>query len=223
MKVIIGREASRPDARPVASVTMKLVDDPTAALAGLPIEDGGLTGMDAVGWLDSTWVLHDFELEVAREPASDLVWERRRWADVASEPISPRLQSSTRPPSSWLLPRELGGTTTEGSMQGESVRGLLEVLAGVTRATDTCYAFYAQMTTWDFDSLALYEMSWDVPHVFGSVNLPSSSPSNLWPADKSWFVWTDYDLCATKVSGSPELITAVRTHALLETVEWPRD
>ena len=202
---------------------MKLVDDPTAALAGLPIEDGGLTGMDAVGWLDSTWILHDFELDVAREPATDPVWERRRWADVVSEPIDPRLGSGGLPPSSWLLPREVMGITSEGSMQGESVRGLLEVLSGVTRATETCYALYAQMTTWEFDSLALYEVSWDsVPHIFGSEDLPSSSPSNLWTADRSWFVWTDYDLCATKVSGSPDLITMVRRHPLLETVEWPR-
>ena len=35
------------------------------------------------------------------------------------------------------------------------------------------------------------------------------TPSNIWPADRSWFVYTDYDLWATRISGSQALIDAL--------------
>nr|CTQ90460.1 hypothetical protein [Kibdelosporangium sp. MJ126-NF4] len=48
----------------------------------------------------------------------------------------------------------------------------------------------------------------------------STTPSNLWPADRSWFVYTDWDLWATRISGPPELIAAVTAHSELETTRW---
>ncbi len=48
-----------------------------------------------------------------------------------------------------------------------------------------------------------------------------STPSNFWPHDRTWFVWTDWDLWATKISGSPALIDAVRAEPDLETINWP--
>jgi hypothetical protein len=47
------------------------------------------------------------------------------------------------------------------------------------------------------------------------------SPTNLWPTDRSWFVWTDCDLMGTKVSGARSLIDRLRAHPELETVLWP--
>jgi hypothetical protein len=35
------------------------------------------------------------------------------------------------------------------------------------------------------------------------------TPSNIWPADRSWFIYTDYDLWATRISGSYVLIDAL--------------
>ncbi|WP_347661030.1 hypothetical protein [Micromonospora sp. B9E7] len=46
------------------------------------------------------------------------------------------------------------------------------------------------------------------------------SPTNLWPEDRSWMVWTDYDLQGSKVSGSKSLIEAVERHPVLETTAW---
>ena len=39
--------------------------------------------------------------------------------------------------------------------------------------------------------------------------------------DRSWFIWTDYDLEGTKVSGSKPLVEAIKSHPTLETVDWP--
>ena len=47
-----------------------------------------------------------------------------------------------------------------------------------------------------------------------------STPSNLWPTDKSWFVYTDWDLMATKVSGPAELVAAIEADDELESLRW---
>lgn len=46
------------------------------------------------------------------------------------------------------------------------------------------------------------------------------TPSNSWPADRSWLVYTDRDLQGTKVSGSCELIAALEADERLETIRW---
>ena len=46
----------------------------------------------------------------------------------------------------------------------------------------------------------------------------SGAPTNVWPEDRAWFVYADWDLWATKVSGSPSLIDALRADTILETV-----
>ncbi|MEW5811463.1 MAG: hypothetical protein AB1925_18635 [Actinomycetota bacterium] len=46
------------------------------------------------------------------------------------------------------------------------------------------------------------------------------TPSNLWPDDRKWFVYTDADLMATKVSGSAALIAALEGDPHLETLRW---
>lgn len=47
------------------------------------------------------------------------------------------------------------------------------------------------------------------------------SPQNLWPADRAWFVMTDYDLWATRVRGSADLVADLLTDAALEAVRLP--
>jgi hypothetical protein len=47
------------------------------------------------------------------------------------------------------------------------------------------------------------------------------SPTNWWSADRTWFVLTDYDLQATKVSGPENLITKIRNDPFLETWTEP--
>lgn len=45
-------------------------------------------------------------------------------------------------------------------------------------------------------------------------------PNNIWPHDRSWFVYTDYDLPGTKVSGPDQLIASVAADGALETVHF---
>jgi hypothetical protein len=47
------------------------------------------------------------------------------------------------------------------------------------------------------------------------------TPNNIWPDDRSWFVFTDADLWATKVSGSLELTKDLVQTGELETIAYP--
>ncbi|WP_246039519.1 hypothetical protein [Glycomyces buryatensis] len=46
-------------------------------------------------------------------------------------------------------------------------------------------------------------------------------PANIWPVDRSWLVYTDWDLSGTKVYGPPELLTMIEEDEFLETVWLP--
>ena len=46
------------------------------------------------------------------------------------------------------------------------------------------------------------------------------SPSNWSPIDRTWMVFTDWDLWATKVSGPIELIESIRSAPDLECMIW---
>ena len=52
-----------------------------------------------------------------------------------------------------------------------------------------------------------------------------AAPNNIWPADRSWMVFTDYDLWATKVSGSHALIADLLNEPELEAIQtvWTLD
>jgi hypothetical protein len=58
----------------------------------------------------------------------------------------------------------------------------------------------------------------DLPTLVRSVRDFQLTPNNIWPADHSWLIYTDYDLNATRVSGSPELIEALYSDQDLDTV-----
>lgn len=49
----------------------------------------------------------------------------------------------------------------------------------------------------------------------------SSSPSNIWPADGSWLIYTDWDLWGTKIYGPPELLSLIEADEFLETARLP--
>ena len=50
--------------------------------------------------------------------------------------------------------------------------------------------------------------------------LPDVTPEFWWPEDRTWVVWTDWDLLGSKVFGSKELIEELRRHPDLETLDW---
>lgn len=71
----------------------------------------------------------------------------------------------------------------------------------------------------EFDEPVLYRGGLgELSGLYDDEELPGS-PSNIWPDNKSWFVYTDWDLWGTKISGSPELINRLTADLKLETVK----
>jgi hypothetical protein len=155
-------------------------------------------------------------------------WRRMLWSEylagVAGQP-----PDRTHPPSDNWFPHRSWPVAIlpppEGSLDEESLHALLETLSrhSVDGPRTSCVAFYASLPAGDFDTLHVWRGPLAaVPELLeahgGSYSL---SPTNLWPTDRSWFIWTDYDLEGTKVSGSKDLIDALKSHLALETVDWP--
>lgn len=125
------------------------------------------------------------------------------------------------PPGSWPVAIE---PPAEGSLDDESLGVLLATLSEHSPdGTDTqCYAFFASLPAGDFDTVHLWEgpLGRVQELISGNGGTYDFSPTNLWPADHTWFVWTDYDLQATKVSGDVSLIEAVADSPQLECSDW---
>jgi hypothetical protein len=125
------------------------------------------------------------------------------------------------PPGSWpasVMP------PPEGSLDEESLSALLRVLSSEAAegSSTACYAFYASLAAGDFDHPHLWHVPLgDIPSLLSVNGGPyDSSPTNVWSCDRSWFVWTDWDLQGTRVSGSRRLIESMKATAELETVVW---
>jgi hypothetical protein len=58
----------------------------------------------------------------------------------------------------------------------------------------------------------------DLPSFVRAQRGTRLTPSNIWPADRSWFVYTDYDLWTTRVCGSASLIDVVMEDGALDAV-----
>lgn len=43
----------------------------------------------------------------------------------------------------------------------------------------------------------------------------------MWPADRSWLMYSDWDLSGTKLYGPPELLAMIEEDEFLETVWLP--
>ena len=85
-----------------------------------------------------------------------------------------------------------------------------------------CFAFYASLAAGDFDHQTLLSGPLQaIGELVEGENPYRSTPSNFWPRDRAWFVRTDWDLWATKISGSRTLINALRVEPDLETIDWP--
>jgi hypothetical protein len=155
-------------------------------------------------------------------------WRRVRWSDyLAGTPG--QAPERTHPPSdSWFPHRSWPVAVQpppEGSLDEESLDALLETLSrhSTSGPSTDCFAFYACLAAGDFDSLHVWRGQLSaipelIQHRGGSYQF---SPTNMWASDRSWFIWTDYDLAGTKVSGSKALVEAVKNHPALETVDWP--
>jgi hypothetical protein len=204
------------------------VADPQAALAWIPQdirEDGDLCGMDASGWEDDTWILHDLTVPIDLADREEGPRARRRWRDVTDEDLAAVSKARGWPPNAMYLIRNLHWPdieVEEGVFGGESLTVLLGIVGESSGPDVACFAYYGMVPANEYESLTVLEGTLSsISGLTGNDDLfRGLSPSNWWPADRSWFVWTDYDLTATRVSGSRALIETVRSHPQLETLDW---
>lgn len=206
----------------------QLVADPEAALAWIPQdvrEEGDLCGMDVPGWEDDTWILHDLTVPIDLSDREEGPRFRRRWRDVTDKDLAAVSKARGWPPNSMYLIGNLHWPdieVEEGVFGGESLAALLDIVGELSGPDVACFAYYGMVPANEYESLTVLEGT--LSAIGGLTGNEDSfwglSPSNWWPADRSWFVWTDYDLTATRVSGSRELIETVRSHPQLETLDW---
>ncbi|NJP77500.1 hypothetical protein HCK01_09210 [Streptomyces sp. AA8] len=160
-------------------------------------------------------------------------WRRLRWAELARRTGDPIVKED-HCPSFHSAPdgRAEDGSwpvgirpPTEGSLDRETWNRLIEILQRYSPAgPDTCcLAYYnpLMMRTFDFDNLHVLSGRLGDAQALYDIDEPDFSPSNLWPEDRSWIVYTDYDLWGTKVVGPTALIDALVGDTEIEAVRLP--
>ncbi|HEY9264889.1 MAG TPA: hypothetical protein VIQ11_09820, partial [Mycobacterium sp.] len=148
---------------------------------------------------------------------------RRRWRDVTSADLAAVSKARGWPPNStYSNLRWPDIEVEEGVFGGESLTALLDIVGEFSGPDVACFAYYGMVPANEYERLTVLEGPLSaIDGLTGNEDLFwGLSPSNWWPADRSWFVWTDYDLTATRVSGSRALIEKVRSHPQLETLDW---
>lgn len=154
-------------------------------------------------------------------------WERLLWSDLAERGVVD-FEHRYFPSFNCFGLRSWPGNLQppcEGSLDEETLGALVDVLQ--TSFGDTeCTAFYsgtASAVVAGSGDLIAYRCTlsdlWDVTADFSTMRGPSRqhfTPSNLWPADRSWITYTDHDLMATRVSGSEDLIQKLQNDDRIE-------
>lgn len=154
---------------------------------------------------------------------------RLLWRALA-ERLSISLGASEFPPcfrwfpyKSWpanLLPPD------EGSLDSACLDALVEQLVLFSSAgrSTRCVAYYSPLASGgNFDDVWMEEVDLgNVANLVDRAHGRIGTPSNLWPLDRSWMMFTDWDLWGTKVNGPRELIDAIQSAVGLECFDWRR-
>ncbi|MFC4516700.1 hypothetical protein [Streptomyces ehimensis] len=162
-------------------------------------------------------------------------YRRLRWAELARRTGGPVVRDGylpsyrsspdgRLPDGSWPVGIE---PPTEGALDRPTWNRLIELLVDHSPAgPDTvCFAFYNPLLTveYDFDNhRVLRGRLGDAWRLYDHPGY-ESTPSNLWPEDRSWATYTDWDLWGTKVSGPAGLIEALLGDEEIEAVRLPWD
>ncbi|MCD0484805.1 hypothetical protein LO771_21010 [Streptacidiphilus sp. ASG 303] len=209
-------------------------------LAGIA-DDDGLTGYEAPGRPDAAWVLggmyerggtagESVNHAQGRSEHPGPGWERLRWAELAARTGDPVVPQGLYPcyrcfPSSKAADIRPGSIEwpAEGSLDRPTWDQLMRFLAAHSpQGADTpCLAYYNPIIALDFEKGQVRSgRLGDTQSLFDNPDI-LCTPSNLWPADRSWVICTDYDLWGTKVCGSHLLIEALLADPEIEAVRLP--
>ncbi|MEU5696154.1 hypothetical protein [Actinosynnema sp. NPDC020468] len=183
-----------------------------------PVVVGGLD-------LDAVTVATGVPLGYAADPGAG--WRRVRWTEWALRRGFALGGGRVVPPCHRWFPVDSWPANTrpptEGSLDETSLRALLRVLArhSVGGGEAVCHAFYGAAVVDEWEHRVVLTGPLDaVPDLLEGDDGKAATPSCLWPADRSWFLHTDWDLWATRVGGSRGLIAELRAEPDLETREW---
>jgi hypothetical protein len=150
-----------------------------------------------------------------------------KWPQLRFRPQAEWDDRATMPAGTWPLVRHTGQSSwpvsilppTEGSLDAESLDGVIEVLSGCTapEALGDC-SFYYGAAAFMREGPTIYAGHLhELPALVRGQRGTPLTPNNMWARDHSWLVYTDYDLHATRVNGSAELINELCEHHCLET------
>jgi hypothetical protein len=160
------------------------------------------------------------------DPPAGPGWVRLPWADLWLRlSVDPR-QLHGYPSHEWFSYQSWPVNLTapcEGTLDRGQLGRLLYHLAAVSPGGEeaSCVAYYGAVAVGEYDHDVLYRGALrDVPSLLDGDG-PRVSPSNLWPEDRSWFVYTDWDLWGTKVSGPASLVERLENDPELEVVRLP--
>lgn len=152
-------------------------------------------------------------------------WRRLRWSELGErlgvDPLAKGTPNIVSLPM-WSWPLSIA-PPAEGSLDREQFEALVGHLVERSPAgpDEPCFAFYDSLLSYDMATPRLFDgrLS-ELIGLYDDEQVPGS-PSNVWSHDRSWLIYTDWDLWATKVSGDGGLIAALEGDSLLETVRLP--
>jgi hypothetical protein len=151
-------------------------------------------------------------------------WRRLRWSELRRRLGLDTTQLDGYPSFLWSpyesWPANLTGQG-EGSLDREQLECLVAHFVAVSPrgGETTCFAFYGACAAGDYDRDVLHRgFLRDIPSLLDVEEL-SGSPSNFWPEDRAWLVYTDWDLWGTKVSGNATLIERLANDPRLDIIQ----
>ncbi len=150
-------------------------------------------------------------------------WKRVPWRDLGRRLDIEVDRCQGYPADTWFKyeswPVNIDGPE-EGSLDREQFLRLVDHLVAVSPrgGDEQCFAYYGYLRAIETEEDVVYRGRLGDLHTFLESDDVDGTPTNIWPADRSWLVYTDYDLWGTKVSGCAYLIERLTADSELETV-----
>ena len=172
--------------------------------------------------LDASTTVTGVPLGYVTRPGAS--WKRLRWREYLGQAGNPLEEVHEVPPSTHWFPRGSWPVSIlpppEGSLDEMTWSALIDVLVEVTTVGQECYAFYGSLPSQDFEAVEVWKGPVRSLGTVLELSRHDFTPTNVWAVDRSWFVYTDYDLLATKISGPRLLIDRLMSRPDVEAVFW---
>jgi hypothetical protein len=190
--------------------------------------DADLVEPELVGGINlDDWGVVDTGGVLGRSQHPGPGWRRLRWAELAARTGEPVVAGGTRPSFRSLPGAHPDGSwpasiepPAEGSLDREGWLRLADLLLAWSGADMPCFAYVAGGAAPDQRGHVLAGPLGEAGALYDD-DRGSGSPANLWPADRSWVTWSDWDLWGTKVAGPSGLVAAVLADPELEALRLP--